>query len=113
MRFLNELKEIIFITLISSNAFASNQMFFHCTTKDGVISVYSIDDELMLTMKKMIPLSLTTLQAYQKIAILSTVITLDLTLNTIGLLIQVVMLIIHYIKILKVKIMTAACKSHI
>ncbi|EPT1733346.1 hypothetical protein ACYUMR_000076 [Providencia stuartii] len=52
MRFLNELKEIIFITLISSNAFASNQMFFHCITKDGVISMYSIDDELILTMKK-------------------------------------------------------------
>ena len=52
MRFLNKLKKIIFITLISSNAFASNQMFFHCTTKDGAISLYSIDEELMLTMKK-------------------------------------------------------------
>ncbi|HEK1721356.1 TPA: hypothetical protein SMT55_003608 [Proteus mirabilis] len=52
MKILNEFIKIIFVTFISSSAFASNEVFFQCATKDGTVNLELIGKDLKLTMKK-------------------------------------------------------------
>lgn len=93
-------KKSFLMILLPLSAFASNEVFFQCATKDGTINLELIGKDLKLTMKKTTPFLLNALQNYWRGGT-HIIIILGLIQSIIGLLTQLIMWIMQYIKITK------------